>query len=433
MGSIVEGLTGFFDFRRSFSCKGLSKARRGAGKAFKSIAGRIGKGAQIAARTGIAPIVFGLRVLNRSAEPDTPGVPPSEYTVGAFWKGLLDEFFFASEIATATLVSLSEFGRVGQEMSDAVELFEERGWLKDPVSYHEDPPPASNVLLDHTGSFRGSYHHLRFESGYLPHAEEPGFDRWNSYGPNRTAHAWVLEHPGPPRPWLVCVPGYRMGRPTIDFTGFRAHWLHQEFGINIAIPVMPLHGPRSVGNRTGDGFLSGDFLDTIHAQTQAVWDIRRLIGWLRDGRGAPRVGTYGVSLGGYTAALLAALQGDLDCVIAGIPATDFVRLVRGHLPDMMLKGADRIGFGFDSIEKIFKVISPLAIPPNVPRDRCFLYAGRSDRLTPPEQAHDLWEHWERPRISWYDGGHVSFLWEQKIETLLREALGSCGLIVAKEA
>ena len=72
---------------------------------------------------------------------------------------------------------------------------------------------------------------------------------------------------------------------------------------------------------------------------------------------------------------MAALQGDLDCLIAGIPATDFVRLVRGHLPDILLKGADRIGFGFDSIEQIFKVIAPLALPPLVPRDRCFLYAG----------------------------------------------------------
>jgi hypothetical protein len=57
---------------------------------------------------------------------------------------------------------------------------------------------------------------------------------------------------------------------------------------------MPLHGPRRVGRRGGDGYLSGDFLDTIHAQTQAVWDIRRLIAWLR-AEGAQRVGVQGVS------------------------------------------------------------------------------------------------------------------------------------------
>ena len=112
----------------------------------------------------------------------------------------------------------------------------------------------------------------------------PVATRWLGYERNRTAHAWLLRHPGPPRPWLVCVHGYRMGFPLADFTGFPAAWFHHELGLNVAFPVLPLHGPRKIGLRTGDGFLSGDYLDTIHLQTQAVWDIRRLIRWLR-GRG----------------------------------------------------------------------------------------------------------------------------------------------------
>ena len=60
--------------------------------------------------------------------------------------------------------------------------------------------------------------------------------------------------------------------------------------------------------------------------------------------------------------------------------------------------------------------------------RCFLFGATSDRLAPPDQARDLWEHWGRPRISWYDGSHVSFLWERSVKMLVGEALSSTGLV-----
>jgi hypothetical protein len=235
-----------------------------------------------------------------------------------------------------------------------------------------------------------------------------------------------MRHTGPNRSWIVCVPGYRMGHPAIDFAGFRARWLYRELGLNVAIPVMPLHGPRRVGRRGGDGYLSGDFLDTIHAQTQAVWDIRRLIAWLR-AEGAPGLGIQGVSLGGYTAALLASLEDDLDCVIAGIPAVDFLRLFRSHAPAVLIDIASAIGIRFDRIEQLLRVISPLAHTPRVPRPKRYLYAGVADRLAPPDHALDLWHHWDHPRCEWYQGGHVSFLWEKNVQDLLREALTASGL------
>ena len=56
-----------------------------------------------------------------------------------------------------------------------------------------------------------SFEHLSFESGYEPHLGEPGRERWLSYALNREAHAWVLRHARPGRPWLVCIHGYGMG------------------------------------------------------------------------------------------------------------------------------------------------------------------------------------------------------------------------------
>jgi dienelactone hydrolase len=237
----------------------------------------------------------------------------------------------------------------------------------------------------------------------------------------------VLEHTDRPRPWLICIPGYRMGHPMIDFTGFPAGWFHVRRGLNVVIPVMPLHGPRKAGRRSGDGFLSGDYIDTLHLQAQAVWDVRRIVAWLR-ARGAGPIGLYGVSLGGYTAALVSALEDDLACVIAGMPATCYVGLARSNLPGFLLQVGERLGIPWEVVEKAARVISPLAFVPRVPAARRFLFAGAVDRLVSPRDVTALWRHWDRPRLAWYDGGHVSFRWERTVRALLHEALETSGLV-----
>ncbi|MEE8580902.1 MAG: hypothetical protein V3T33_04855 [Myxococcota bacterium] len=382
-------------------------------------------GLQLALRTGVAPLLMGLRWAQRREE--MRGVPRARWNLKLVGKIALDEFFFATELTSGTLLSLRDHERVSEEVSEALDLYAALGWLDAPASFHLTPPPLEDAKLEAVASRWLPYQHLRFTSGYEPHPGEPGRERWLQLENNRVAHAWLLEHPGPTRPWLVCVPGYRMGNPTFDFAGFRARWLHRELGLNIAIPVLPLHGPRAVGRRSGDGFFSGDFLDTIHAQAQAVWDVRRLLAWLRE-RDVPGLGIYGVSLGGYTAALVAGLEEELDCVIAGIPASDFLRLMRNHIPPLLLRRVERAGFRFAEVETLLSVVSPLAIPRRVARSRCYLYAGIADRLASPDQARDLWKHWGRPRLTWYPGGHVSFLWEPAVEASLREALGQSGLV-----
>jgi hypothetical protein len=219
-----------------------------------------------------------------------------------------------------------------------------------------------------------------------------------------------------------------MGHPLIDFTGFPAAAFHLDRGLNVVIPVLPLHGPRSVGPRSGDGFLTGDHLDTVHMQAQAVWDVRRIIGWLR-ARGAPAIGVYGLSLGGHTAALLAALEDDLACVIAGMPATCYVSVARWNIPPLLWRLAETFGVPWQEIERLMRVISPLALPPRVPHGRRFLFHGMADRLVPPEGVSVLWHHWEQPRLAWYEGTHVSFGLEPAVHAFLVEALESAGLVI----
>jgi len=60
-----------------------------------------------------------------------------------------------------------------------------------------------------------------------------------------------------------------------------------------------------------------------------------------------------------------------------------------------------------------------------------MYAGVVDQLTSPDHARDLWHHWEEPRVAWYQGGHVSFLWQREVRAIIHEALIASSMVPRK--
>ena len=359
-------------------------------------------------------------------EPRIPEVPPPEPSLDLVAKVAADEVVLAGTLTVMPMVSATAWDRIRGELRRARELFAAEGWLDAPVRFHGDPPPLEKPSLESRRVGGRSFEHVRFESGYEPHAGEPGRERWLSYGPNRTAHAWLIRHPGPPRPWLVLIHGFMMGSPRSDFAIFDPDRFGRELGLNLIYPVLPFHGPRQVGRVSGAGFLSGDVLDVVHAEAQAMWDIRRLLGWVR-AQGAPAIGVYGVSLGGYQTALLTGLEPDLACAIAGIPLTDIARTLWRHGPDLLIRRGEDLGVRRRDVDEVLSVVSPLSLPPRIRRERRFVYGATADRLVSPDQVRDLWEHWEQPRHLWYNGSHVSFRIETAVHGLVHQALDASGL------
>lgn len=359
---------------------------------------------------------------------EVPRVEPSlRLALGA----MLDRSFTA---LTNILTGVPSPDAVRRFTSDAAamrDFLEHRGWIDDPAAYHCTPPSVDEWTIEEKSTWMGvrrqRYQHVVWTSGYEPHPDEPGREHWLGRDENRIMHAYVLEHEGGPRPWLVCVHGFGMGTPLLNFNGFSAKRLHRDLGLNLIFPCLPLHGPRGRGRMSGSELLEPDYLNLMHTFTQAIWDVRRVIQWTR-ARQAEGVGIYGISLGGYVCALLASLDPDLACVIAAIPMVDLTSAARDNEPWLFRRYDREFEVDWDVIRAVTHVVSPLSLPPSVPRERLFICAGTADRVVRPNHARALWRHWGRPEIHWFSGSHVLGMLHPSIPDFVEKNVRSVGLI-----
>ena len=355
---------------------------------------------------------WGASRLSFQLEPHYEDVPVPRPTFQLIAKVALDEAILGFEQFSSTGFALDgTLERVVEEIDQTHAIFEEKGYLEKPENYHQTPPDLLDPEIRGEQIGGHSVQILRFESGYAPAEGEPGRDRWLSYGPCREGRAYVLRHEGAPRPWMICTNGYRMGHARIDVDLFKR--FHQKLGLNVVIPVLPLHGPRRIGWQSGSGFLGIDLLDTLHAEAQSVWDMRRLLSWVK-AQDAPAVGAFGLSLGGYTTAVFASLAEGLSCAIPGIPLADITRMLDRHASAHQMRYAESKGYDLERASEMLRVVSPLVLRPKVPLEGRMIFGATADRLVAPDHVRDLWRHWDRPEIVWYDGSHVTFGFEHSV-------------------
>jgi hypothetical protein len=374
-----------------------------------------GVGIQSFVREGVAAAV---------GRPRYAEVPAHPVTLRVVAEAALDRSFSRGMNMLTELPHPQVLRRARAETAELAAFMADGGFHEDPARYHGAPPPPED---ERRKVMRGSfgrparYEALAFSSAYEPHPGEPGGARWMRHPRNHTVHAQLFEHAGEPRPWVICVHGFGMGTPLANFAVFQPERLHRELGWNAVIPSLPLHGRRGVGRLSGREVLAPDYLRIVHLLAQAVWDVRRVIAWIR-ARGGTRIALYGISLGAYVSALVSSLEDDLAGVIAGIPAVDFARLARDHEPPELRRYGSDARIDWDHVRSATHAVSPLAIPTRVPRERRFIFAGTADRVSRPDQARALWRHWDRCAIHWFAGGHVAAQWNPTIAPFVDASL-----------
>lgn len=354
------------------------------------------------------------------------GIPVARPTLALAAEALIDEVVLTGFRMFRSMPGPEVFERIQHEVAEALEFYGRNGWLENPEGFYAVPPPLSEVTSRNVQDGARSHARIVFDSEYQPRPGEPGAQRWMSHTANNREYALVLRH-REPRPWLVCVHGTEMGRAAIDLRLFRAWHLHEDLGLNVVLPVLPMHGPRRRGLPKGGGFPGLELLDNVHGTAQAVWDIRRLLSWIRSQEPDSPIGLNGISLGGYIASLVASLDDGLRCAILGVPVINLIQLF-GYHSGFAENDPRRIPL--DMAEPIGEMLSPLSLTCRVPLQGRFVYAGIADQVVHPrEHALRLWEHWGSPETVWYHGGHALFFRSRPVGQFIDTALAQSGMVV----
>lgn len=220
---------------------------------------------------------------------------------------------------------------------------------------------------------------------------------------NRTAYARWYRHANGPRPVAVLLHGYLGGTFAIEERVLPVRRLF-DGGLDVVLTILPLHGPRRSETRgfRPPAFPSSDPRFTIEGFRQLVFDHRALFEYLRHG-GAPGIGLMGMSLGGFSAALLSTLEQNLRFSVLFIPLAAIDRFAHDH--GRMLGSAAEQERQRDALRAAQWPISPFARPPLVAAERVAVVAGEADEVTGLVHAEHLAQHFGT-HISRFAGGHL---------------------------
>jgi hypothetical protein len=318
-----------------------------------------------------------------------------------------------------------EQAQAAAEARIAADRNRDQGWLDRPERAHPIPPPLEKpqlVSCQVRGS--GSAERLSFASEFEPLDPEVR-EQYLALRRNRVAQATLFRNRHRPRPALIFVHGYGMGWAPLDARAAGVEWLRRDVGLDVAVFALPLHKVRSPERRAGAGFLEGYPLWTNAVMDQAVWDLRRLAGFLR-AEGAPAVGVFGLSSGGLAAAVLASVQEGLACAVAMTTPASLEALFWRLLGPARSAEVRAAGLTPHLLGRAWARHAPLRLRPRVPHSARLVVGGLADRIVPPEQVTALWEHWGQPGLHWFPGTHVAWRQadeiRQRIGTHLRETL-----------
>jgi pimeloyl-ACP methyl ester carboxylesterase len=317
-------------------------------------------------------------------------------------------------VAPAVMATALRHVKAGSERSNLgfyAELAAERDQA---VSF---PPPTelprvssrpASPLAEHM--VHGTVDNISFASSFT--AVNPALRKhWKALRSNNIVRAQHWRHADGPRPTLCVIHGFMGSSYLLNGLFFSLPWYYRS-GYDVLLYTLPFHGRRAekFSPFSGFGFFSSGLSGFAESMAQSVHDFRSIVDYLRQ-TGVNRVALTGISLGGYTSALIASVEDRIEAVIPNCPVVLPGRLFDQWFPANKLV---RLGLRLTNIssEELAAGLSyhgPLNYRPVVPKDRRMIITGLGDRMAPPDHAVMLWEHWDRCALHWFPGNHVLHL------------------------
>jgi alpha-beta hydrolase superfamily lysophospholipase len=158
----------------------------------------------------------------------------------------------------------------------------------------------------------------RFNSSF--EAVNPAMrSQWRGLTRNNVVRAQHWRHDDGPHPTLCLIHGFMGSAYLLNGLFFSLPWFYRS-GYDVLLYTLPFHSKRAekYSPFSGYGYFAHGLTGMAEAMAQAVHDFRSIVDYLQY-TGVDRIALTGMSLGGYTSALIAAVDGPLDAVIPNVP------------------------------------------------------------------------------------------------------------------
>jgi len=299
----------------------------------------------------------------------------------------------------------------GSERED-LRFYAELAAERDPAISFPAPTELPRVFARPAGRraerlARGTVDNISFRSSFT--AVNPALRRrWSSLSSNNIVRAQHWRHADGPRPTLCVIHGFLGSSYLANGRFFSLPWYYRS-GYDVLLYTLPFHGKRAekLSPFPGFGYFAGGLGGFAEAMAQAVHDFRSIIDYLRH-TGVDRIALTGISLGGYTTALVASVDDRLEAVIPNCPVVTPITMFDDWFPANKLI---QLGLRLSHVSRAeltagLSYHCPLNYRPLVPKDRRMIITGLADQMAPPNQAVMLWEHWNHCALHWFPGSHV---------------------------
>jgi pimeloyl-ACP methyl ester carboxylesterase len=291
-------------------------------------------------------------------------------------------------------------------------FYAELGAAGDPATSFPPPTELPQVSSRRASALaqwiaHGTVDNIAFPSSFT--AINPAMrPQWNAWGSNNIVRAQHWRHDDGPRPTLCVIHGFMASSYLANGRFFTLPWYYRS-GYDVLIYTLPFHGKRAerFSPFSGFGYFAGGLSGFAEAMAQAVHDFRSIVDYLQ-GTGVDRITLTGISLGGYTSALVASVDDRLDAVIPNCPVVTPATLFDEWFPANKLVGLGlRLSnISHDELAAGLAYHCPLNYVPLLARDRRMIITGLGDRMAPPDHAVKLWRHWDHCALHWFPGSHV---------------------------